>query len=76
MLKYLIYYLTKVVITHNYEAWQVPPVEVNIKPLGHEVGSITAAEDKFMSYNMISVVDEKNIDKIADISFLTDFTEV
>lgn len=59
-----------------YEPWQIPPgVEVNIKPLGHEVGSSLQWKDLWMSSQVLAEVDSNNVDKIADIKYLTKFTE-
>lgn len=59
------------------EPWQVPSgVEVNIKPLGNEVGIALDDQDLWMSQQVISEVEPDNLDKIADIKYLTEFTEI
>ena len=54
--------------------WQIPPIEVNIKPLGTEVGHNVSQTNLWMSYVILAQSDE-NFDKLADISFVTEFTE-
>ena len=57
------------------QPWQIPPhVEVNIKPLGWEVGDDLSEYNLWLQYKLVSNIDSENIDKIADLSSEIDFT--
>lgn len=50
MLKYASFIAGIVTKTYANEIWQIPLINVNIKPLGYDVGGKVSSVDLWMSY--------------------------
>jgi hypothetical protein len=77
MLSLFLNILSGAAVAHQF-SWQLPPdLNVNIKPLGLEVGSdISQLYDLWLTHVFVSEPDPTNTDKIADLSYTYDFAEV
>lgn len=54
--------------------FQIPPVGVNIKPLGSEVGATPPPLDLWLTWELVSFLDPAS-DKVAEVRTTTEFTQ-
>ncbi len=72
MLKFSCLLLVKII--KSQDVWRVPPINLNIKPLGIETTNLTNIADGWMNWEVKPL--DRHSEKVADISFSVDFTEM